>query len=81
MQSWVNGTAHGDWISMAIPSDGSYGISKDLIYSYPVTCQAGAYEIVQDLEINPISRERMKLSEDELIEEKKQLKKLLAATK
>lgn len=81
MQTWVNGTTHGDWTSMAIPSDGSYGISKDLIYSYPVTCQSGVYEIVQDLEINPISRERMKLSEDELIEEKKQLKKLLATTK
>ncbi len=81
MQTWVNGTAHGDWVSMAIPSDGSYGISKDLIYSFPVTCHSGIYEIVQDLEINPISRERMKLSENELNEEKKQLKNLLAATK
>jgi malate dehydrogenase len=79
MQTWVNGTAHGDWVSMAIPSDGSYGVSKGLIYSYPVTCQKGAYEIVQDLEINAVSRERIKLSEQELLEEKKQLKSLLTA--
>ena len=77
MRSWVNGTAHGDWVSMAIPSDGSYGITKGLIYSYPVTCQNGNYSIVQDLEINKISRERMKISEKELLEEKKQIKNLL----
>jgi malate dehydrogenase len=76
MQTWINGTAHGDWASMAIPSDGSYGISKGLVYSYPVTCQNGDYQIVEGLDINAISRERIKLSEQELLEEKKQLKSL-----
>jgi malate dehydrogenase len=72
MRTWVSGTAHGDWVSMAIPSDGSYGITNGLIYSYPVVCQNGDYAIVQDLSINTISREHMKNSEKELIEEKKQ---------
>ncbi|MEE9345900.1 MAG: malate dehydrogenase [Methylococcales bacterium] len=77
MQTWVNGTPHGDWVSMAIPSDGDYGISKGLIYSYPVICQNGNYTVVQDLEINAVSREYMKISENELIDEKKQIKNLL----
>ncbi|MEE9423877.1 MAG: malate dehydrogenase, partial [Methylococcales bacterium] len=77
MRTWVSGTTHGDWVSMAIPSDGSYGITKGLIYSYPVTCQNENYTIVQGLDINTISREHMKISEKELIEEKKQVKSLL----
>ncbi|HFD12238.1 MAG TPA: malate dehydrogenase [Crenotrichaceae bacterium] len=77
MQTWVNGTAHGDWASMAVPSDGIYGISKDLVFSFPVTCKNGGYEIVPDLEINKISNERLKLSEKELQEERKQIKNLL----
>lgn len=77
MRSWVYGTAHGNWVSMAVLAEGNYGISKDLIFSYPVTCKNGDYTIVQDLEINQISSDRLKLSEKELLEERKQVKGLL----
>ncbi|MHA4817174.1 malate dehydrogenase [Streptomyces aculeolatus] len=68
--SWVNGTAQGDWVSMGIPSDGSYGVPGGLISSYPVTCADGAYEIVQGLEINEFSRTRIDASVKELAEER-----------
>ncbi|WP_181788924.1 malate dehydrogenase [Streptomyces phytophilus] len=68
--SWVNGTAQGDWVSMGIPSDGSYGVPAGLISSYPVTCADGAYEIVQGLEINEFSRTRIDASVKELAEER-----------
>ncbi|MCH9697951.1 MAG: malate dehydrogenase [Gammaproteobacteria bacterium] len=77
MKTWKNGTPHGDWVSMAVPSDGSYGITKGLVFSYPVTCQNGNYAIVQDLEINKFSLEMLKTSEAELLDEKKQVKNLL----
>ena len=77
MRTWVNGTGHGDWVSMAVQTDGHYGISKGLVFSYPVICQNGDYEIVQNLEINKISRQRLKQSEKELLEERKQVKNLL----
>ncbi len=70
IHDWALGTADGDWTSMAIPSDGSYGIAPGLIYSYPVTCSGGAYQIVQGLEINEFSRQRMKATEQELREER-----------
>jgi len=53
------GTDDGDWVSMGIPSDGSYGITEGLIYSFPVTCKGGEYEIVQGLEVSDFSREKM----------------------
>ena len=59
MRRWALGTADGDWVSMAIPSDGSYGIEPGVIYGYPVTCKGGKYEIVQGLDVNEFSRERM----------------------
>lgn len=70
MRSWALGTAEGDWVSMAIPSDGSYGIAPGVIYGYPVTCKNGAYSIVQGLEINPFSRARMDATDKELREER-----------
>lgn len=77
VRTWMQGTMPGDWTSMAIVSDGSYGITSDLIYSYPVTCKDGGYGIVQDLEINEFSWERMRITESELIEEREALRGLL----
>ena len=70
MRDWIQGTPEGDWVSMAVPSEGSYGIREGVIYSYPVTCSGGRYEIVQGLEIDDWSREKMKATEDELFEER-----------
>ncbi len=70
MRDWVLGTRAGDWTSMAIPSDGSYGIPKGLVYSFPVTCKGGKYEIVSGLEVNSFSRERMDATRRELEEER-----------
>ncbi len=69
MRDWTLGTAKGDWVSMGIPSDGSYGIEPGIIYSYPVTCKNGQYEIVQNLTIDEDGYHRMRLSEKELREE------------
>ena len=70
LHSWALGTAEGDWVSMGIPSDGSYGIKPGVIYGYPVTCRNGKYEIVQGLEINDFSRARMDATDKELREER-----------
>ena len=77
VRTWMSGTAAGDWTSMAIPSDGSYGIEPGLIYSYPVTCSDGVYRIVPDLPINDFSRKRMDLSAAELREERDGVRELL----
>ncbi|MEM7736418.1 MAG: malate dehydrogenase, partial [Deinococcota bacterium] len=77
MRDWYAGTPDGDWVSMGIPSDGSYGISKDIIYSFPVTIQGGAVSIVQGLEINAFIQEKMKASETELLEERAAVESLL----
>jgi malate dehydrogenase len=78
MRDWALGTAGDDWVSMAIPADGSYGIEPGVIYSYPCRCSQGRYEIVQDLEINAFSRERMDLSDAELREERDAIADLLS---
>ena len=70
MRSWVLGTDADDWVSMAVPSDGSYGVKEGVMYSYPCTCSNGRYEIVQGLEINEFSLEKMKATEQELREER-----------
>ncbi|GHF17124.1 malate dehydrogenase [Streptomyces morookaense] len=70
VHTWVNGTAAGDWTSMGIPSDGSYGVPEGLISSFPVVCKDGTYEIVQGLEINEFSRTRIDASVQELVEER-----------
>ena len=77
MRDWVLGTPEGDWVSMAVPSDGSYGIPEGVIYSYPVTCKDGKYEIVQGLPIDEFSRDRMDKSDKELREERDGVKDLL----
>jgi malate dehydrogenase len=74
---WVHGTPEGDWVSMGIPSDGSYGIPPGVVYSYPVTCQGGDYQIVQGLEIDDFSRERMDATDRELREEAAAIAELL----
>ena len=77
MRTWALGTAEGDWVSMGIPSDGSYGINPGVIYGYPVTCKNGKYEIVQGLEINAFSRARMDATDKELREERASVEQLL----
>ena len=77
MRTWALGTADGDWVSMAIPSDGSYDIEPGIMYSYPVTCKDGQYEIVQGLEISEFSRSRMDVTENELREERAAIEHLL----
>jgi malate dehydrogenase len=74
---WFNGTPDGDWVSMGIPSDGSYGIPGGLIYSFPVTCKNGEYDIVQDLPVDDFSREKMDATAQELSEERDAIKDLL----
>ncbi|ADD27743.1 malate dehydrogenase [Meiothermus ruber] len=70
MRDWALGTPAGDWVSMAIPSDGSYGIPEGLVYSYPCVCKDGDFEIVQGLEINEFSRSKMDASAKELADER-----------
>ena len=77
MHDWILGTPDGDWVSMGIPADGSYGIEPGVIYSYPVRCSGGDYEIVQGLDINDFSRERMIQTEAELREERAAIEELL----
>jgi malate dehydrogenase len=77
IHTWVHGTAPGDWISMAIPSDGSYGIKEGVIYSYPVTIKNGEYQIVQGLSVDEFSRKRMDATDTELREERDGVKTLL----
>ncbi|WP_130797741.1 malate dehydrogenase [Streptomyces otsuchiensis] len=76
IHTWVNGTAEGDWTSMGIPSDGSYGVPEGLISSFPVTCSGGSYEIVQGLEVNDFSRARIDASVKELAEEREAVRGL-----
>jgi malate dehydrogenase len=77
VRDWFRGSAHGDWVSMGIPSDGSYGIPEGVIYSYPVVCRGGQYEIVQGLAIDEFSRKRMDATHQELLEERDGVKDLL----
>ena len=77
MRSWALGTAEGEWVSMGIPADGSYGIEPGVIYGYPVTCKDGKYDIVQGLEIGEFSRERMDATRQELGEERAAVEDLL----
>ncbi|HLT91334.1 MAG TPA: malate dehydrogenase [Woeseiaceae bacterium] len=77
VRDWVRGTPDDDWVSMAVPADGSYGIAEGVIYSFPVRCRDGRYEIVRDLEISEFSRERMRATEGELREERAAIADLL----
>jgi len=77
MRSWALGTPEGDWVSMAVPSDGSYGIKPGIIFSYPCVCSDGDYQIVQGLEIDEFSRSRMDITEAELRDERAAVEDLL----
>lgn len=77
MRDWALGTPDGDWVSMAVPSDGSYGIGEGVIYSFPVTCKDGQYTVVQGLAIDEFSRERMDATHRELLEERDGVKDLI----
>lgn len=77
MRSWAMGTTEGDWVSMGVYSDGSYGIAEGLIYSFPCTCAGGDWTIVQGLEINDFSRAKMIATEQELAEERDAVQHLL----
>jgi len=76
MHDWVLGTREGDWVTMGIPSDGSYGIDEGLICGFPVTCSGGSYEVVQGLDVNDFSRSRIDASVNELKEERETVKRL-----
>lgn len=76
IRSWVQGTPEGDWVSMAVPSDGSYGVPEGLISSFPCTCVNGEYSIVQGLDIDAFSRARIDASVAELTEERDAVRQL-----
>ncbi len=77
VHDWVGSTPTDDWVSMGIPADGSYGIDEGVVYSYPVRCSDGNYEIVQGLGISNFSRERMSATDAELREERAAIEELL----
>lgn len=80
VHDWALGTADGDWVSMSVRSDGSYGISEGIVFSMPVTCKNGEYKIVQGLEIEALSESRIRASENELLEERAMIEDLLPKT-
>jgi malate dehydrogenase len=79
VRDWVLGTPEGDWISMGIPADGSYGIAEGVLYGYPVTCKGGRIQIVKGIEISEFGRQRMDATLKELHEEREGVKQLLGA--
>ena len=76
VRDWMRGTPSDDWVSMGVPSDGSYGVPEGVIYSYPCTTTAGSYEIVQGLDIDDFSRGRMDATQAELFEERAAVEEL-----
>ena len=78
MHDWILGSPDGDWVSMAVPANGSYGVAEGIVFSFPVTCADGAYQIVGGLDINDFSRQRMDQTEAELREERDGVKDLLS---
>ena len=78
MRSWALGTAEGDWVTMGVPADGSYGIEPGVMYGFPCTCRDGQYQIVQGLAVNDFSRGRMAATEAELREERAAVEDLLS---
>jgi malate dehydrogenase len=77
VRDWLSGSREGDWVTMGVPSDGSYGIPEGVMYGYPVTCKGGQYQIVKGLEISDFSRKRMDATLKELHEERDSVKHLL----
>jgi malate dehydrogenase len=77
IHDWVHGTADGNWVTMGIPSDGSYGIPEGVIYGYPVTCKNGQYQIVKGIDLSDFSKARMQATHQELLEERDAIKHLV----
>src|SRR5262249_36063060 len=77
VHTWVHGTRAGDWVSMAVPADGRYGVGAGVIYSYPVTVRDGDYRIVPGLTVDEFSRQRLDATYAELREERDGVKNLL----
>lgn len=77
MRDWIFGTRQDDWVTMGVPSDGSYGIPEGVIYGFPVTCAGGKYSIVKELDIHPVYRDKLYSGYQELLEEQKVIKHLL----
>jgi malate dehydrogenase len=77
VRDWIGGTRDSDWVSMAVPSDGSYGVAPGVVYSYPCVCRNGDYEIVQGLPVDDWSREKMNATDRELREERAAVEGLL----
>jgi len=76
VRDWVRGTPDGDWVSMGIPSDGSYGVDEGLISGFPVTCSGGSYQVVQGLDLDDFSRSKVEATVNELKEERETIKRL-----
>jgi malate dehydrogenase len=77
IHDWMLGTPEGDWVSMGVPADGSYGIKEGVIYSYPITCRDGQYSIVQGLAVDALSRGKLEATDKELREERDGVKELI----
>jgi len=80
MHDWVLGTPEGEWVSMGVPTDGSYGIKDDLVFSFPVTCKNGKYTVVTGLEINDFAHSKIEITKNELLDEKKMAFELVGLT-
>lgn len=78
VRDWISGTPAGDWVSMAVPSDGSYGIAPGVVFSYPCVCRGGDFEIVQDLGLDELVRGRIEATDRELREERSAVEALLS---
>jgi len=78
VRDWISGSRDGDWVTMGVPSDGTYGIPEGVIFGYPVTCRAGQYQIVKGVEISEFSRKRIDATLKELHEERDSVKQLLS---
>jgi malate dehydrogenase len=78
VRHWVSGSPDGDWVTMGVPSDGSYGIAEGVIFGYPVTCRGGQYQVVQGIEVSEFSRKRIDATLKELHEERDGVKQLLS---
>ena len=76
MRDWVLGTREGDWVSMGIPSDGSYGVDEGVICGFPVTCSGGSYQVVEGLDLDDFSRSKIDASVKELKEERDTISRL-----
>jgi malate dehydrogenase len=77
MHDWLLHSHHNDWVTMSVPSDGSYGIAEGVIYGFPVTCRNGHYHIVQDLPVSELGQQHMQDSLQELQDEREHIKHLL----